>query len=328
MDGLVNRAGAIHTASGENLHITSWILCQGLAGLRTQALGLAEAAGLQPVEYELRAHAPWRFLPPDIWPLWAARHAAGTLPMPHPDILISCGGLAAAVALANRRKSCLVHIQHPRRSPGQFDLIVAAQHDRLTGANVIVTRTALHRVNAARLATAAAAWAPHFAHLPRPLVAVLLGGSNGRFRFGVEEGEALGRQLASMIVQDKVGLAITPSRRTSPAVRAVIQERVATVGGWMWDMQGANPYFALLALADAIIVTIDSVSMVSEAVATHAPVLLAPLPGRSRRIGAFLEGLRATGRVRDFSGRCDIWPVTPLDDTPAAALEMRRRLGF
>jgi mitochondrial fission protein ELM1 len=70
------------------------------------------------------------------------------------------------------------------------------------------------------------------------------------------------------------------------------------------------------------------VSMVSEAVATEAPVMLAALPGRSRRTRLFTETLLAEGRVREFAGRYEVWPVAPLDDTPAAAAEMRRRLGI
>ena len=84
----------------------------------------------------------------------------------------------------------------------------------------------------------------------------------------------------------------------------------------------------MLALADAIVVTADSVSMVSEAVATDAPVLLAELPGASRRIGAFTEGLIQDRRVRPFAGRLELWQTSALDDTQAAADEMRRRLGF
>ena len=68
--------------------------------------------------------------------------------------------------------------------------------------------------------------------------------------------------------------------------------------------------------------------MVSEAVATSAPVLLAPLPGRSRRIRLFNEVLIRDGRVRPFAGRYQTWPVTPLDDTPMAGGEVRRRLGI
>ncbi len=202
------------------------------------------------------------------------------------------------------------------------------RHDALTGPNVIVTRTALHRVTPARLAEARAAWEPRLAHLPRPLVVALIGGSNGRFRLDGEVAGALADQLAGMIRRDLVGLAVTPSRRTDPGVCRILAERLGPEGAFIWDMQGENPYFGLLALADAVIATVDSVSMVSEAVATSAPVMLAPLPGRSRRIGLFLDGLLEAGRVRWFDGRLQHWPVAPLNDTMEAAAEMRRRLGI
>jgi uncharacterized protein len=128
--------------------------------------------------------------------------------------------------------------------------------------------------------------------------------------------------------RDGVGLAVTPSRRTNPAVTRVLTEALIPLGGYVWDGTGDNPYFGMLALADAIVVTMDSVSMISEAVAAAAPVMLVPLPGRSRRIGMFIEGLLAEGRVREFAGRHEAWPVAPLDDTPIAAAEMRRRLGL
>ena len=108
----------------------------------------------------------------------------------------------------------------------------------------------------------------------------------------------------------------------------MLTEALAPLGGYVWDGSGANPYFGMLALADAIVVTMDSVSMVSEAVATAAPVMLAALPGRSRRNRLFTDVLLAEGRVREFAGRYEVWPVAPLDDTPAAAAEMRRRLGI
>ena len=84
----------------------------------------------------------------------------------------------------------------------------------------------------------------------------------------------------------------------------------------------------MLGVADAIVVTQDSVSMISEAAATAAPVLIAPLPGRSRRQALFLDALLAEDRVRWFEGRLATWKVAPLDDTPVAADELRRRLGF
>ena len=306
--------------------MTSWVLSEGYAGLQAQALGLAEAAGLAPVAQVLAPRAPWRFVPAAWWP---APLAAVRLPRTRPDLVIGCGGVAAAVGSALRRRGQpVVQVQNPRMDPARFDLVVVNRHDELTGPNVVVTRTALHRATAARLAEAAALWSPRLAHLPRPLVAVLIGGANGRFRLDAAVGAALAGQLAGMMSADRVGLALTPSRRTDPAVSRVLSDTLVPLGGWVWDGTGDNPYFGLLALADCIVATVDSVSMVSEAVATRAPVLLAELPGRSRRISLFIEGLIGDGRARRFAGRYATWPVEPLDDTPLAAAEMRRRLGF
>jgi uncharacterized protein len=307
---------------------TSWILSEGYAGLQAQALGLAEAAGLQPEMRVLAPRAPWKWITASIWPspLAAVRDAVRA---PLPELVIGCGGVAAAVGAALRRiGQQVVQVQHPRMDLRRFDLIVVNRHDELTGPNVIVTRTALHRVTPARLAAAADAWRPRLAHLRRPLVAVLVGGSNGRFRLDATIAGGLAGQLAAMMRNDLVGLAVTPSRRTDPAVTRVLAETLAPLGAQVWDGSGDNPYFGMLALADAIVVTMDSVSMISEAVATAAPVMLARLPGRSRRNSLFIEEMLRDGRVREFAGRLEMWPVTPLDDTAAAAAEMCRRLGL
>ena len=111
-------------------------------------------------------------------------------------------------------------------------------------------------------------------------------------------------------------------------MRRALTDALAPHGAWLWDGSGDNPYFGLLALADAIVVTADSVSMISEAVATAAPVLVAALPGRSRRQAAFLRALIDDGRVRLYQGRFAHWPVAPLDDTAAAAAELCRRFGY
>lgn len=306
----------------------TWLLTEDYAGLHAQALGLAEAAGLEAERRLVRPRGVWRHVPAVLWPAPLTAIAPEALAPPLPGLLIGAGGKAAAVVAALRRRVRGVIVQHPRMDPRRFDLIVAARHDDLTGPNVLVTRTALHRVTQERLAEAAQAWAPRFAHLPRPLVAMLVGGANGRFRLDAAVGARLAGQLAAMMRQDRVGLMLTPSRRTDPAVARVLAQTLEPLGAMVWDGEGENPYFGMLALADAIIVTMDSVSMISEAAATSAPVLVAPLPGRSRRGSAFLSGLIDDGRVRLYQGRFAHWPVTPVDDTPAVAAEMCRRLGF
>ncbi|MDR3521420.1 MAG: mitochondrial fission ELM1 family protein [Acidocella sp.] len=303
------------------------ILCTDLAGLRAQAIGLAEAAGLTPDLRTLTIKKPWSGLSPSLWPnpLKAVDEAAVAGPLPR--LIIGCGGAGARVAAALRGPNVkVVVIQHPRMALKKFDLVFAGRHDGIAGANVVVTRNALHRVTMQRLAAEADLWRPFFAPQNRPLVAVLLGGSNGRYRFDAAAAEQFARQLAAMMERDGTGLVITPSRRTSHEVVSILRRVLEPLGAWIWDGTGENPYFGMLGVADAIIVSADSVSMVSEAVATSKPVFLLRLPGKSSRIGAFMDMLVADGRVRDFAGRFETWDCEPLDDTPLAGARLRQLL--
>jgi mitochondrial fission protein ELM1 len=308
---------------------TARILCTDLAGLRAQALGLAEAAGFTPDLRVLNPIGVWRYLSPGLWPQPLAAVDPAATAAPLPPLIIGCGGAGARVAAALRRPGvAVVAVQHPRMRLDKFDLVLAARHDGITGPNVIVTRNALHRVTAARLAAEAELWRPVFAGIRRPLVAVLLGGGNGRYSFDASLARDLAAQLCRMIDRDKVGVVITPSRRTGAEVVRILREILVPRGAWIWDGAGANPYFGMLGLADAVIVTAESVSMVSEAVATSVPVMLVRLQGKSRRIGRFIDMMLAAGRVRDFAGALQLWDSRPLDDTAAAAAEMVGRLGL
>lgn len=308
--------------------VAPWIVSEGLAGLQAQALGLAEAAGLSSELRVLKPSAPWKWVAAKLWPNPLAA-VAGSLAAPLPNLVIGCGGMAGAVLAALRGQSVqVVQVQNPRMNLRHYDLIIANTHDELTGPNVVVTRTALHRVTPERLAQESERWFDRLAPFRRPLVAVLLGGSNGRYRLDREIGGRLATDLAAMIRRDNVGVVVTPSRRTDPEVTNLLRDALTPLGGWVWDLTGDNPYFGMLALADMIVVTQDSVSMISEAAATSVPVMVAPLPGKSRRQGLFLKTMLDESRVRMFDGRFAAWPVAPLNDTPLAAAEMQRRLGL
>lgn len=309
-------------------HPAPWVISENLAGLRAQAVGLAEAAGLSPELRMLQPAAPWKWIAAKFWPN-PLTAVADAVKAPLPSLAIGCGGMAGAVLAALRRKSMrVVQVQNPRMDISRFDLIVANRHDELTGPNVFVTRTALHRVTATRLELEADLWRDRLAPYGRPLVAVLLGGSNGLYRLDRQSGSQLAADLAAMAQRDKVGVVVTPSRRTDPAVTELIRTALAPIGGFVWDFAGENPYFGMLALADLIIVTQDSVSMISEAAATSAPVMFVELPGSWRRQDLFLKPLLDEDRIRPFEGRFMTWKTAPLNDTPEAAAEMRRRLSL
>lgn len=311
---------------------TTWIVTDGRPGMVSQVLGLAEALGHEIVDKRLVIRAPWRWLPPEIWlrSLAALAPESDRLEPPWPDILIGCGLMSIAPAIAVGRASggrtFTVQLQKPAWSTRRFDLVVPPRHDRASGANVIVTRGALNRVTPARLAAEGARFRAHLAHLPRPLVAVLLGGDNVVYRFTERAAVDLGDRLKAMCQSSGASLAVTPSRRTGAKVLEIIAERLGETPAVIWDGGGANPYYGYLALADAVVATCDSVSMVSEAGATGKPIHVFDLEGGSVKFREFHRGLRRDGVTRPFEGRLEHWTYAPLDDTAQVAAEVRRRL--
>ena len=313
---------------------TCWIITPGEAGFESQARGLAEALALTPVIKRIRAKRPWTILPGGLWawPLQALTRDSDPLTPPWPDVIISCGRVAAPVAAAIKRASRgrthIAHIQDPQMRFDAFDVVVAPRHDGIDGDNVVLTAGAIHPVTREKLADAADHWRNRLASLPRPLIGVLIGGSNGRYRLDAAVMTEIAGKLAALARQHGAGLAVTPSRRTGADNVRILRERIAGVPAYLWDGQGENPYLGILGLADAVVVTEDSVSMTSEAIATGKPVYVARLPGRSRRQARFHESLIAAGYTRPFSGELASWSYAVPDDTARAAAECRRRFGW
>jgi len=312
---------------------TAWLITEGHAGMESQCRGLAEALGTAWTAKRVKVRAPWRWLPGQVWlaPLAAVDPAGDRLAPPWPDLVISCGRKSAPLALgikaASRGATRAVHIQDPLIPTAPFDAVVVPRHDGVTGPRIIVTRAAVHGVTAAKLAAARTEFAPLLGHLPRPLAAVLIGGPNGRYTLDAPVMQGIADQLAAL-ARAGIGLAITASRRTGAGNEAILRAALAGTGAWLWDGTGANPYLGMLAHADAVLVTADSVSMVSEAAATGRPVHVIPLPGGSRRFRAFHDSMEAQGITRPFRGRLEDWSYAPVDDTAAAAAEIRGRLGW
>ena len=308
-----------------------WILTDGKAGHANQCLGLAGALGVKPEIKRITPTFPWSKLPPQLWQnaIGVSDPDGNLLTPPWPDILIAAGRQTVAPALAiksaNSNRTFCVQVQDPVARRRRFDVIIAPLHDRLSGDNVVKTVGALTGITRPKLDEAAAGLSATLAPLPRPLISVLIGGSNKQYRMTKKSMTELAHGLRRLSIDDGAGLAITTSRRTNNQNEAHLRLALCGLDNWIWDGQGDNPYLGLLALADAIVVTADSVSMVSEACTTGKPVFVASLEGGSGKFDVFHDHLRSSGITRPFNGAFETWSYDALRDTEMVADEVARR---
>ena len=305
--------------------LSCWVVTDGKAGMESQCVGLAEALGLTPTVKRVRLRSPWRQLTPYFRLGGPAQFTADSdsLTAPWPDLLIATGRHSVAASILVKTlsggKTHTVQLQNPVIASRHFDLVVVPRHDELHGDNIISTRGALHRITPELLRKGADRFKPEIASLARPYVSVLIGGSNAVYRLGPAEMRSLARRLVSVARDLNASLLVTPSRRTDEECLAILKAELTSVPHYLWGMRGENPYFGLLGLADFIVVTSDSVNMVSESASTGKPVYVVDLPGGSAKFERFHRALRDEGVTRSFAEKLEPYAYTPLDDVGAVA---------
>ena len=306
-----------------------WSLSDGRAGNVRQADALAHALGAADT-VTLQPRWPWRTCAPRRLP--GSEHAFGPAfaRAAAPALAIGCGRQAAlATRVLGARGSRSVQILDPRIDPAHWDLLVVPQHDRLRGANVLTTLGSLNPVDDAWLDNARAAFCD-YGDLPQPRTAVLLGGSSRHVRFNRMSFEVLASRLEAALARDGGSVLLTTSRRTPRELRLALRNRYAETPGttWLGPQDGPNPYAGMLAWADRIVCSPDSVNMISEACATRAPVHVFDPTRAQGRLREFLDSLLASGRIRAMDGVLAPFDVDPLRETARIAAEIRRRLSL
>jgi len=245
------------------------------------------------------------------------RGATSPLAPPWPDLILGCGQRSVGVALRIRRKAAravrVVWLGRPRVDLDRFDLILTTPQYRVPAhRNVVHLGLPLHQADHAAWNRAAADWRDRFATLPRPWIAVLVGGSAVPFVVDVPSARRIAVQASALARAEGGSLLISTSRRT-PAEAGRALEGALTVPAYVhhWSPGGGpNPYLAYLALADAFIVTGDSASMLTEACNTGKRVWIADLPERKtlrshaknilrRSVLAAAPGLTRRGWIRN-----------------------------
>jgi mitochondrial fission protein ELM1 len=310
---------------------TVWVLADDRAGNVAQAMGVAEALDYPFVVKQIRYN------------LWGVVHnlvrAASRRGLsrwsrkaieqkPPPQLVIGAGRRTAPLArwFKRRYSAKIVQIMDPGW-PGRddFDLIIAPKHDELPpAANLFQTFGSCHPARKSRLAAAAALWQTRLPDLPRPWTLVAVGGATSGSSFGAAEVMQLAQQCAPL----PGSLFVVTSRRTGRRNERLLRQAMPPPSYFYgWTEGGDNPYLGLLALADQVVVTGDSMSMCSEACANGGPVFIfQPERGLPRKYRLFHQDLFAACYARPLSA-ADFtpWRHPPLDASQEAANEIRQR---
>lgn len=302
---------------------SAWVLADPRAGTAAQALGIAERLGVPfrtvPLEWGPLAKLP---LP---WPSLAGLTPAARAAFapPWPKLALSAGRRAAPVARWLGRWG--VRTVHCMRAwpAGGLDLLVIGQHDSPPAApHILPILGAAHRVSPALLAAARGDWAG-FAALPAPRVGLLLGGKVRGEGLDPAAAAALGARIAGFAGS----VLATTSRRTGAAATEALARALGHLPHHLhrWGEAGPNPLPGIMAWADLLVVSGDSISMISESLVTAAPLFIAPMGDEGPRHLALHASLFAAGQARPLAAAPAPFARAPLDETARIAAEIRAR---
>jgi len=283
-----------------------WLLLDDRPGHATQVIGLAEALGWPYEAKALRFTAlnrlSNRLLGASRLSLDAARSAP--LAPPWPDLVIAMGRRAAPVARWVKRQSGgrakLVQLGRKAANVADdFDLAVTCTHFQLPPhrgrIDLLLPPT---QVTAARLQQAAGRWPDLFGAAARPRLCLLVGGTTAHHRLTAATAERMAAEAQAFAAALGGSLTCVTSRRSGAAVEDALRRGAPAADLHCWRRgERENPYLGYLALADILVVTGESESMLAEAADAGKPLYIYPIPAkpagwRARIAGRVLAAAR------------------------------------
>ena len=250
-----------------------------------------------------------------------------------PSIMITCGRRMAgiSVALKTRASSAgadmtTIHLQDPRLNPAFFDILIVPHHDRVRGDNVIVTKAALNRMSKPLTVDNSNTLPQQWQKATPPRVAVMIGGDNRRYKISHEMATHMAQQLAAFAAANNAKLFLVPSRRCPENVFQHLQTALLPDQCMTTNNHQPNLLFSILAMADAVIVTSDSINMASEAASTGKPVLIAYWRAETGRIAKFHQTMQNDNHTAPLTKLLPSGPFLALDESVMIRQQISARL--
>ena len=263
-----------------------WILADNRPGTFSQSIGLAEEIGIPykiiTISYSFFSLLPNFLLSDSLLRVPAELRnkiaALGYLP----KIIISAGRRSAPIALnlksQSQNQTKIIQIMNPNLDFAKFDFVILPKHDEVDEAkfsNLITTIGALTRIDEKRLVSEVEKF-PELRKINKPKIALMVGGNSKKTEFSVEDATDLAKTAGKIAKNMNATLLVLTSRRTGNDLKQALQKNLnCDLEFFDWDkINNANPYLAIVNIADYFIVTGDSVSMISECASTGKPIYI------------------------------------------------------
>ena len=304
------------------------LLTEGLHGMISQVEGLAKALDMDYFHEKVELNSPWNLVPPSLTP--KKKFIFKNQINKEYDVIISCGRKSVIPSIVlkknSNKKIVNIHIQNPKVSLENFDIIVAPDHDSLNGPNVLISKGAIHYLTLDEIEKAKDYLVSKI-EKQKEVVTLILGGPTKYYNYDNESMIQIFSKINKQIIEKNLQLIIIPSNRTPEKIIQFAKEYF-NKNRLIIDNVDKQAYLSSLALAKYIIVTCDSSSMISEAALTGKPVYVAMIPAMRNdiRFQKFRNLLESMNIIRKLEDSLDTWSYEKLDETNRIAKQIKEKL--
>ena len=304
------------------------LLTEGLHGMISQVEGLAKALDLDYFHEKIELNNPWNLVPPLFTP--KKKFIFKNQVNQEYDVIISCGRKSVIPSIVLKKNSnnkvINIHIQNPKVSLENFDIVVAPDHDSIDGPNVLISKGAIHYLTLDEIIKAKD-YLKNKIENKKDVITLILGGPTKYYNYDDENLINIFSKINKHILEKNLQLILIPSNRT-PEKAIQFAKEYFNINRLILDKVDKQAYLSSLALAKYIIVTCDSSSMISEAALTGKPVYVAMFPAMrsDKRFQKFRNLLESMKIIRKLEEDLDTWSYEKLDETNRIAKQIKAKL--
>ncbi len=306
------------------------LLTEGMHGMISQVEGMARALNTEYFHKIVRLSFPWNLIPPKFTPISqiVLKDKIYITNNEIPDLIISCGRKSVIPSIFLKKKNLkifTIHIQDPKVSFKNFDAIVAPEHDNLKGDNIYSSKGAIHYISEQEINKTRQYLANKISG--EKIVSLILGGPNKYYSFKSDQIINIFNKIKSIFVSNGYKVIIIPSMRTP---KTIIDLAIREMGssGHVVNKVDKQAYLSAYALANFVIVTCDSTSMISEAATSGKPIFVAHMKAKKNnyRFKRFFKLFKQMGITRDLGEKVETWTYNKHNEAQRIAAQIKNKI--